>query len=493
MKAGKILDGCAPDHGALARIDHFELKSDLGDGTYLARDLASGRDVVVSASAGPNARLHDVRVADYWDLTVKKRLAVFPGGILHVADADAATEPKTDFRAERPETFGASGALKPAATTCPGRRKKPFFAILLIALLIAIPVALMIFRGKEISPSAQADVVISVNGHELTRNQLDADVEKFVKAQGDKIPAEQLENAKRTVKERLVQNFIMEKVFAARAKASGIAVTDADRRAREKAFLAEAAKTPDGPKSLDEHFRNFPWGEVRARAEFENGILVDKMIKAEWAKAPKKDFAAEAKRIIGQIVSNNTLVAKTNADALQKIKALKRQLDETPRASLLAKFAELARENSVCPSSAQGGDLGEFARGQMVKEFDDVAFSLPLNTVSDPVLTKFGYHLVLVTKKIPATQAADGQPAAPEKVRASHILIKAQCVQDVPTPDDVVKLLEKNEERAFVKKYLREQVKRAKIVVADEFKHLVPSDEQGQDADESPSAAKTED
>lgn len=72
----------ASGHGALARIDHFELQSDLGDGTYLARDIVSGRDVVVSASAGPNARPHDVRVADYCDLKVKKRLAVFPGGIL---------------------------------------------------------------------------------------------------------------------------------------------------------------------------------------------------------------------------------------------------------------------------------------------------------------------------------------------------------------------------------------------------------------------------
>ena len=62
---------------------------------------------------------------------------------------------------------------------------------------------------------------------------------------------------------------------------------------------------PDAPKTIDEYFKKFPFGEERARAEFENGILIDKMIKTERAKAGKKDFAAEAKKIIGNIVSNN--------------------------------------------------------------------------------------------------------------------------------------------------------------------------------------------
>lgn len=46
-----------------------------------------------------------------------------------------------------------------------------------------------------------------------------------------------------------------------------------------------------------------------------------------------------------------------------------------------ADFAEIARQHSTCPSSRDGGDLGTFGRGQMVKEFDTVVFSAPLNTV----------------------------------------------------------------------------------------------------------------
>lgn len=64
-----------------------------------------------------------------------------------------------------------------------------------------------------------------------------------------------------------------------------------------------------------------------------------------------------------------------------------------------ADFAQLAKENSSCPSSSQGGELGTFGRGQMVPEFDAVVFSAPVNEVQGPVKTQFGYHLVLVTAR----------------------------------------------------------------------------------------------
>jgi peptidyl-prolyl cis-trans isomerase C len=62
-------------------------------------------------------------------------------------------------------------------------------------------------------------------------------------------------------------------------------------------------------------------------------------------------------------------------------------------------FGNVAKDNSSCPSSAQGGDLGEFSPGMMVPEFDKVVFSAPLNTVQGPVKTQFGYHLLEVTSR----------------------------------------------------------------------------------------------
>lgn len=64
-----------------------------------------------------------------------------------------------------------------------------------------------------------------------------------------------------------------------------------------------------------------------------------------------------------------------------------------------ADFETLAKEHSSCPSGQRGGDLGEFAPGMMVKEFDEVVFSAELNKVQGPVKTQFGYHLLEVTSR----------------------------------------------------------------------------------------------
>ncbi len=64
-----------------------------------------------------------------------------------------------------------------------------------------------------------------------------------------------------------------------------------------------------------------------------------------------------------------------------------------------ADFAELAKAHSSCPSGAQGGELGSFGPGMMVREFDEVVFSAPLNEVQGPVKTQFGYHLLEVTSR----------------------------------------------------------------------------------------------
>jgi parvulin-like peptidyl-prolyl isomerase len=57
-------------------------------------------------------------------------------------------------------------------------------------------------------------------------------------------------------------------------------------------------------------------------------------------------------------------------------------------------FDELAQKFSKCPSGKRGGDLGEFGRGRMVKEFEDAAFALEVGQTSAPVRTRFGYHLI---------------------------------------------------------------------------------------------------
>ncbi len=57
-------------------------------------------------------------------------------------------------------------------------------------------------------------------------------------------------------------------------------------------------------------------------------------------------------------------------------------------------FEKLAQDYSTCNSASEGGSLGEFGKGMMVKPFEDAAFSLKVGQVSRPVRTQFGYHLI---------------------------------------------------------------------------------------------------
>jgi peptidyl-prolyl cis-trans isomerase C len=80
-------------------------------------------------------------------------------------------------------------------------------------------------------------------------------------------------------------------------------------------------------------------------------------------------------------------------DSQEKCEKLKKEIQAG------GDFAEVASKHSTCPSGSQGGDLGEFGPGEMVREFDEVVFSKELNTVHGPVKTQFGYHLLEITSR----------------------------------------------------------------------------------------------
>lgn len=97
-----------------------------------------------------------------------------------------------------------------------------------------------------------------------------------------------------------------------------------------------------------------------------------------------------------------------------------------------ANFETLAAKFSDDPSGKRGGDLGTFGRGDMVAEFEDAAFSLKPMVISQPIRTRYGFHVIQVLEHFPATDSTE------ERVHARHIMIATH-----PTPDD--------EERARVK------------------------------------------
>jgi len=85
----------------------------------------------------------------------------------------------------------------------------------------------------------------------------------------------------------------------------------------------------------------------------------------------------------GQVRASHILVDKLSI--AQEIRA---ELDQG------ANFAKLAESYSSCPSKKHGGDLGSFGRGKMAPEFEKTVYSMKVGEISQPIKTKYGYHII---------------------------------------------------------------------------------------------------
>ncbi len=313
-------------------------------------------------------------------------------------------------------------------------------------------------------------VAVQVNDAKLTYGALDGDVAKIIGSQ--QIPAEHLEDAKKHFREQLVQQFVMKSLLLAEVAKKGVKISDEERKKREADVLKSVAGRPGAPKSIEELLAKHPFGKERARQEFDESVLIQKLLEQEVTGKIKVDEKKVAEQFAAA-TSNYTAAVKAAAGAEDKIKGLKKQLDGLTGDALTNKFAQLAKENSDCPSKSKGGDLGQFTRGQMVPEFDKVAFSSEPLKVSDPVKTQFGWHLVMVTKKTPAVEAKGDKPAEPEKVQASHILVSARAPEKAPTKEEVEAQMKRPQEQMAMRKFF-DGLRAAAKIEAPDFPSLQP-------------------
>ncbi len=314
-------------------------------------------------------------------------------------------------------------------------------------------------------------VAVEVNGKKITFGEIDADVTKIIAAQ--KIPAEQTEEARKYFTEQLAQQFAMKTILLAEVAKKGVKVTDEDRKKAEAEMAKQNAQRPGAPKTFAEVAAKHPFGAERGKQEIEDSLQIQKLLEQEVSSKIVLDPKKVAE-MFTNVTSNYEAAVAAAANALPKIQGLKKQLDGLKGDALKTKFAELAKANSDCPSKDKGGDLDEFTKDRMVKEFSDVAFKLDPFVVSEPVKTQFGYHLIMVTKKTPAVEAKGDTPASPEKVRASHILVKAQApTGEKPTKEQVEKWMKQQETQPKTRAYI-EGLRNAAKIVAPTFPSLNP-------------------
>ena len=254
-------------------------------------------------------------------------------------------------------------------------------------------------------------VVAEVDGDKLTYAEAIKVVKRMLGAQG--APDEQVDMiAKQMAPQqlpRIAEQFVSMALLKAESAKRGLAVTAAD---IDKAVSNIVANLPEDMTFADALDKmNMTLDE--ARKEISESLAINKLLE-EVTKEIKAGEEAIAKfyeenaryfERPEQIEASHILIKLDEADATNETaKAAAKAKAESIRAQILAgtNFAELAAIHSDCPSKAQGGSLGVFRRGQMVKPFEDAAFALGTNEVSEVVETQFGFHVIKVTGKTPA-------------------------------------------------------------------------------------------
>lgn len=169
-------------------------------------------------------------------------------------------------------------------------------------------------------------------------------------------------------------------------------------------------------QTLDNIKQSSGMSEAEFRALTENRLLRAKLQEAVTKDVPTTEEQIRARHILVKVADTATAEEKQKAD--EKIKAALERLKKGEA------FDVVAKEVSEDSSAAQGGDLGWFGKGSMVAEFEDAAFKLDVNQISDIVTTQFGYHIIQVTEKDPARPLDDNTLATKKQQAFSDFLTK---------------------------------------------------------------------
>jgi peptidyl-prolyl cis-trans isomerase C len=257
--------------------------------------------------------------------------------------------------------------------------------------------------GEEQSPDEKVAVV---NGTVITKAQLEQELQVVLKRfgrVGTMIKGPQLAQ----LKPKVLESLIGRELLFQEAQGAGIRIkeeTVSDQLEKlKKRFSSEAA--------FKEAIAKMHLSEKDIRAQVIRGMTIQKMVDDRFVKSVSvtekeaKDYYDANPKMFQrpEEVRASHILIKIDKDADEKTKLKARKELEGIEARLLKgeDFAKLAKEFSQGPSSAKGGDLGFFRRGQMVPPFEKAAFALKPGEVSDIVVTRFGYHLIKVTDRKP--------------------------------------------------------------------------------------------
>jgi len=318
--------------------------------------------------------------------------------------------------------------------------------------------------AQSVKPSDK--VAATVNGVEIMEGDIEERIApqlNKITSQKNKMPPQYLEQYKQQMRKQGLESLIIEELLNEKVKELNIIITDQDvedqiaemikaqhlTRENFKALLAARGISIDQLKESIK--KSLPYNKL-FESQFKGKIDVTETEANDYYNKNSAQFQVpeqvRASHILIKPDTSEPNTSPNDAKAAAKAKAEK-LLEKAKQRG--ADFAKLAKDNSSCPSSAKGGDLNFFKRGQMLPEFEKVAFELEPGQISDVVETQYGYHIIKVTDKKEASTKSF------EEVKK-----------------DLILMLKNRKKQAAVKEYIESLKAKADIVYTEPVNQSQP-------------------
>lgn len=304
------------------------------------------------------------------------------------------------------------------------------------------------------------DIIVTVNGTPVKRERLNLYLEPQLQRYkaSRKLTDEQLADIKDKLARRLALVLVVETLIDQQVKENNIVITDQQIDDHILQMTERENMTVDDLKDLVTRGGG-TFEQWKERMKFDKVIGVLKLAEmkglgtADVNEADALAYYQQNKadyKMPEQVRASHILITPrrgsdidpkvADANAKEKIENLLEQINDG------ADFAQLAEENSDCPSSSKGGDLGFQRRGAWVKPFSDAAFALQPGQTSGVVKTRFGYHIIKVTdRKDPSEIPFDNVKG--------NVIKTLQVQKEKDLSSRCVELLRKNAEIVYAEGY----------------------------------------
>jgi len=218
--------------------------------------------------------------------------------------------------------------------------------------------------------SLSAQTLVSVNGTEITQQDVDKELMAATQGRFNQVPAEKQAEFRKQVLEQLV--------------AKELVYDDA-----KKTGVLTSPEYKEKYEEVTQRVQKEIAIQVWQKREIDKIAISNDELK-KYYDANKEEF------VENESVNARHILVEKEADA----KSIVAELKPLKGDALKNKFIELAKSKSTCASAAEGGDLGYFTQGQMVPEFNDKAFAMKAKEMTmEPVKTQFGYHVIYIEDK----------------------------------------------------------------------------------------------